>query len=57
MTRIVALTVLMLGVTVAAFASSAEVPVVAPELDGSTALTALTLLTGGAAVLRARLKK
>ena len=53
MTRILGLTVAMLSISASAFAST----VVAPELDANTALTALTLLTGGAAVLRARFKK
>ena len=53
MARILGLTIAILTISVSAFAGS----VVAPELDANTALTALTLLAGGAAVLRARFRK
>jgi hypothetical protein len=54
MGRIVALAAF---VVLATAANSFAVTVSAPELDANTALTALTLLSGSAAVLRARLKR
>jgi hypothetical protein len=54
MGRIVALAAFMVLATAA---NSYAVLVSAPELDGGTAMTALTLLTGSVAVLRARLKR
>jgi hypothetical protein len=54
MRRIVALAALMVLATAA---NSYAVIIEGPELNGGTALTALTLLSGSVAVLRARLKR
>jgi hypothetical protein len=53
MGRIVALAAFM----VLATAANSFAIVQAPELDSNTALTAITLLSGSVAVLRARLKR
>ncbi len=44
-------------VVAASSAFASQVQIDAPELNGGTAITALTLLAGGVAVLRARLKR
>jgi hypothetical protein len=54
MRRIVALAALMVLATAA---NSFAIVIEGPELNGGTALTALTLLSGSVAVLRARLKR
>jgi hypothetical protein len=45
--------VLMLGIATSAFAGA---PVVVPEINGSTAVGALTLISGAALVLRSHRK-
>ena len=53
MTRMLTLVALILAIPAAAFAGS----VVAPEVDGNTAVAALALLSGAALVLRARRRR
>lgn len=48
--RVVTTTLLLLGCTVSAFATVAAVP----EIDASTGLSALTILSGGLLILRSR---
>jgi hypothetical protein len=51
--RIAGLMVLLVGVAGSAFAGS----VLAPEIDGSSATAAISLVTGGLLVLRGRRRK
>ena len=55
MAKIFGIVMFVIGTSAAAFA--AVDPVVAPELDGGTALSALALLSGSVAILRARLTR
>ncbi len=56
MAKILGVALFVVAVSAVAFASAQE-PVIAPELDGGTALTALALLSGSVAILRARFKR
>jgi hypothetical protein len=53
MTKLLALTTLLLAAATQAFAGS----VVGPEIDATSGMTVLALLSGGVLVLRARRKK
>jgi hypothetical protein len=53
MYRILGLSLLLAGVASSAFA----LDVVAPEIDGASAVSAIVLLSGGLLVLRARRKR
>ena len=53
MSKIVALSLLTVGAASFAFAGG----VVAPEIDGASATSAIVLLSGGLLILRARRKK
>ena len=53
MYKIVGLSLLLMGAASSAFA----LDVVAPEIDGASAVSAVVLLSGGLLVLRARRKK
>jgi hypothetical protein len=53
MHRILGLSLLLAGVASSAFA----LDVVAPEIDGASAVSAIVLLSGGLLVLRARRKR
>jgi hypothetical protein len=55
MSRLIAFSVLLAGAASSAFAGT--VSTVAPEIDSTSALTAVVLLSGGLLVLRARRKK
>ena len=55
MTRFLGISLLVVGVSAVVFASGP--PVSAPELDGGSAMSALALLAGSLAVLRARFKR
>lgn len=51
--KVIGLVVLLLGATGSAFAGAT----VAPEIDAATGIGALTLISGGLTILRARRKK
>jgi len=51
--KLIGMTLLILGVTGAAFAGGLAV---VPEIDGATAVSAITLATGAALILKARKK-
>ena len=53
MYKLLGLSLLLVGAASSAFALN----VVAPEIDGASAVSAVVLLTGGLLVLRARPKK
>ena len=53
MTRFLGISLLVIGVSAVAHASNVR----APELDGGSAVSALALLAGSLAVLRARFKR
>lgn len=53
MDRIIGLTLVLMSMSVAAFAT----PVQTPEIDASTGASALALLSGGLLVLRSRRNK
>jgi len=53
MSKIIGLSFLMMGAASFAFAGG----VVAPEIDGASAASAVALLSGGLLILRARRKK
>jgi hypothetical protein len=53
MLKLLSLSLLLAGASSSAFALG----VVAPEIDGASAVSAVVLLTGGLLVLRARRKK
>jgi hypothetical protein len=52
-TKLLGLSLLLMGAASSAFALN----VVAPEIDGTSAVSALVLLSGGLLVLRARRKR
>lgn len=53
MTRLFGISLLVIGASAVAFASSVQ----APELDGGSAMSALALLAGSVVILRARFKR
>ena len=53
MTKFIGLSLLLVGAASSAFALN----VVAPEIDGASAVSSIVLLSGGLLVLRARRKK
>ena len=55
MSKFLSLSCMLAGA--ASFAFAGTVGVVAPEIDGASAITAVVLLSGGLLVLRARRKK
>jgi len=51
MSKILAITLFVLGLSCAAFAG-----VPTPEIDGATAISAITLITGAALIIKSRKK-
>jgi hypothetical protein len=53
MSRLLGISMLVIGASAVAFASSVQ----APELDGGTAMSGLALLAGSVVILRARFRR
>jgi hypothetical protein len=53
MSRLLGISMLVIGASTVAFASAVR----APELDGGTAMSALALLAGSVVILRARFRR
>ena len=53
MSRLLGISMLVIGASAVAFASTVQ----APELDGGSAMSALALLAGSVVILRARFKR
>jgi hypothetical protein len=53
MSRLLGISMLVIGASAVVFASAVR----APELDGGTAMSALTLLAGSVVILRARFRR